>query len=51
MNASFYASSKGRLLFSIRGRIPRTDFWVGFVAIVGIAIASEAALSASSLRQ
>ncbi len=37
MNASFYASSKGRLLFSIRGRIPRTDFWVGFVAIVGIA--------------
>ena len=36
MNAAFYRSSKGRLLFGLGGRIHRTDFWVGFVAIVGI---------------
>jgi uncharacterized membrane protein YhaH (DUF805 family) len=36
MDASFYRSSKGRLLFGLAGRIHRTDFWVGFVAIVGI---------------
>jgi uncharacterized membrane protein YhaH (DUF805 family) len=36
MNASFYRSSKGRLLFGLGGRIHRTDFWVGFVAVVGI---------------
>ena len=33
---SFYRSSKGRLLFGLRGRIPRTDFWVGLVAVAGI---------------
>ena len=33
---SFYSSTKGRLLFGLRGRIPRTDFWVGLIATVGI---------------
>jgi uncharacterized membrane protein YhaH (DUF805 family) len=36
MNASFYRSSKGRLLFTLRGRIHRTDFWLGMVAVVGV---------------
>lgn len=27
MNASFYRSSKGRLLFGLRARLHRTDFW------------------------
>jgi uncharacterized membrane protein YhaH (DUF805 family) len=36
MNTQFYRSSKGRLLFALGGRIHRTDFWVGLVAIVGI---------------
>jgi uncharacterized membrane protein YhaH (DUF805 family) len=36
MSASFLRSSKGQLLFSFQGRIPRTDFWVGLTAIVGI---------------
>jgi uncharacterized membrane protein YhaH (DUF805 family) len=35
MGQSFYASSKGRLLFGLRGRIPRTDFWVG-LSIVAV---------------
>ena len=29
MSVPFYRSSKGRLLFGLCGRIPRTDFWVG----------------------
>jgi uncharacterized membrane protein YhaH (DUF805 family) len=33
VSESFYSSSKGRLLFGLRGRIPRTDFWVGLVMI------------------
>jgi uncharacterized membrane protein YhaH (DUF805 family) len=33
MDVSFYRSSKGRLLFSLRGRIARTDFWVGMTVI------------------
>jgi hypothetical protein len=33
MSASFYRSNKGRLLFRLRGRIPRTDFWVGLVVV------------------
>jgi len=36
MGVSFYRSSKGRLLFALRGRIPRTDFWVGLVVVGGI---------------
>src|SRR5262245_21600885 len=36
MNTAFYRSSKGRLLFALGGRIHRTDFWVGLVAVVGI---------------
>jgi uncharacterized membrane protein YhaH (DUF805 family) len=36
MNASFYRSSKGRLLFALGGRIHRADFWVGLVAVLGI---------------
>src|SRR5215510_5433157 len=36
MNASFYRSSKGRLLFALVGRIHRTDFWVGLVVIMGM---------------
>jgi len=33
---SFYRSSKGLLLFGLRGRTPRTDFWVGLVVVAGI---------------
>jgi uncharacterized membrane protein YhaH (DUF805 family) len=33
MSVSFYRNSKGRLLFGLRGRIPRTDFWVGLVVV------------------
>ena len=36
MGVSFYRSSKGRLLFGLRGRTPRTDFWVGLVVVAGI---------------
>jgi uncharacterized membrane protein YhaH (DUF805 family) len=36
MNTSFFGSSKGRLLFSPRGRIPRTDFWVGLIVVAGM---------------
>jgi uncharacterized membrane protein YhaH (DUF805 family) len=36
MSTSFYRTSKGRLLFGLRGRITRTDFWVGLIALVGI---------------
>jgi uncharacterized membrane protein YhaH (DUF805 family) len=36
MDPSFFRSSKGRLLFSIRGRISRTEFWVGMTVILAI---------------
>jgi uncharacterized membrane protein YhaH (DUF805 family) len=36
MDTAFYRGSKGRLLFALRGRIHRTDFWVGLVAVVGV---------------
>src|SRR5262245_14671852 len=36
MDTSFFRSSKGRLLFSVRGRISRTEFWVGLTVIVSI---------------
>jgi uncharacterized membrane protein YhaH (DUF805 family) len=33
---SFFRSSKGRLLFALRGRIPRVDFWVGLAVVAGM---------------
>jgi uncharacterized membrane protein YhaH (DUF805 family) len=36
MSQSFYESSKGRLLFGLRGRIPRTQFWVGLAVIAAL---------------
>jgi len=36
MDPSFFRSSKGRLLFSVQGRISRTEFWVGLAIILGI---------------
>ena len=33
---SFFRSSQGRLLFALRGRIPRVEFWVGLVIKVAI---------------
>jgi uncharacterized membrane protein YhaH (DUF805 family) len=33
MSVSFYRSSKGRLLFGLRGRISRADFWVGLAVV------------------
>jgi len=36
MDTSFFRSSKGRLLFSARGRISRTESWVGLTLIIAI---------------
>jgi len=36
MDLSFFRSSKGRLLFSVQGRISRTEFWVGLTVILAI---------------
>jgi uncharacterized membrane protein YhaH (DUF805 family) len=33
MSLAFFRSSKGQLLFALRGRISRTDFWVGLVVV------------------
>jgi uncharacterized membrane protein YhaH (DUF805 family) len=49
MSVSFYRSTKERLLFGLRGRIPRTDFWVGLV-VVAVMIALAALLHGHRVR-